>query len=287
MLVPYLRPRNVLNGYIVLGALTPDQAVEQIFPAAKVGKTAGGTAAVRANMVLSAQQGQISNSTYNVATGCQGYQSGMNDVQLAQTASGLALSGTSIGLTASGLVTSAALAPWTLGISAVIGLFPIIFGHHAAAVKKEQSTLCAAVPAANNYLNIIDQALRSGQITPQHAIDALNSLYSDFSSQVASIVKGTDSTGSQCNAACVIKENLKAVIILKTSQYQDLISQQQPAASSSSGPIAAAPIASGSTLQIPQPGTTAAVSVPAPATGPNWLGIAAIAAIAFVAAKVL
>lgn len=160
-----------------------------------------------------------------------------SNVRLAQTASGLALTGTTIGLTAAGAVTAAALAPWTLGISAIIGLFPIIFGHHAAAVKKEQTVLCAAVPAANNYMQIIDQAVGQGAATPQQAQAALDSLVSDFSKQVASIIHGSAPTDSgQCNAACVMLSQLRAVVAYKKSVYQDAISSAAP----TQGPAAAA-----------------------------------------------
>jgi len=143
-----------------LGELSPDQAAEQIFPAAKVGRSAGHNQAVRDLMVRAVSAGQLLDASgapaYSQTADCSA--TGMSsNVRLAQTASGLALTGVSVGLAVSGAVTAAALAPWTMGISAIIGLFPIIFGHHARAVKKEQSVLCAAVPAANNYLQIIDQ----------------------------------------------------------------------------------------------------------------------------------
>ena len=213
---------------VALGALTPDQAAQQIFPLSAITKTAGHTQAVYNTILASVQAGQMLDATGNPAyiPGTQDCSAtGVNsDLKLAQTSAGLALTGTTIGLTAAGVVTGAALAPFTMGISAIIGLFPLIFGHHAAAVKKEQSVLCAAVPAANNYLNIIDQAVNSGQATPQQGQAALSSLASDFTSQVSSIVKGSGpaSTGD-CNAACVMIAELNAIVAYKTSVYQDMI----------------------------------------------------------------
>jgi len=211
-------------GYL-LGALSPDEVAEQIFPQAKVRGGAGHNQAIRDGLKNAAQTGRLY-PEYRPGTGdCQalGPATGMSDVQLAQMAGGLALTGASIGLTAAGVVTAAALAPWTMGISAIIGLFPVLFGHHAQAVKKEQSVLCAAVPAANNYLSIIDQAVSQGHATPQDAIAALQSLENDFELQVASSRHGNDPTsGGECNAACVMASNLRAIVIEKTSEYQDL-----------------------------------------------------------------
>lgn len=220
-----------------LSALTPDQATEQIFPAASVKTSAGHNQGVRNGILASVQAGQITGNTpgvldYTPGTGECSASGVSTTVKLAQTASGLALTGTTIGLTAAGTFTAAALAPWTLGISAIIGLFPIIFGHHAAAVKKEQSVLCAAVPAANNYLQIIDQAVQSGQATPQQGQSALDSLVSDFQSQVASIIHGADPMSSgECNAACVELSKLRAIVAYKKSVYQDM------AASSAASPV--------------------------------------------------
>lgn len=212
----------------LLGALTPDQAVESIFPASSVRNAAGHTQKVRDLMVQAAQAGEMLDPSgapgYSQAGDCSATGVSTN-VRLAQMASGLALTGTTIGLTAAGAVTAAALAPWTLGISAIIGLFPIIFGHHAAAVKKEQSVLCAAVPAANNYLQVIDQAVAQGSATPAQAQAALDSLSSDFATQVRSILQGSGPASSgSCNAACVMIAQLRGIVAYKKSVYADMIS---------------------------------------------------------------
>ena len=212
-----------LNG-IFLGALTPDEAAEKIIPHSA---TSSFAQKIRAGIISDVQAGQLLN-----AQGAAAYipgteqcsATGQNaNLKLAQTASGLALQGVSIGLVAAGTVTAAALAPFTLGISAIIGLLPMIFGHHAQAVKKEQNVLCAAVPAANNYLQIIHDAVQSGAATPQDGIRALDSLLSDFRSQVSSIIKGSDPAGSTCNAACVMVASLHGIVLEKQSEYQDLI----------------------------------------------------------------
>lgn len=200
---------------------------------------------------------------------------GSTDLKLAQTASGLALTGVQIGLTASGAITGAALAPFTMGISAIIGLFPLIFGHHAQAVKQEQDVLCTAVPAANNYLQIIDQAVQSGAASPQDGMAALDSLYSDFQSQVASI-------RNDCNAACVMGMELAAIVAVKKSEYQDLITGAQqtvtPARPNTTAPQGiAAPASSYSsfysaappTTSTPTPNTVAAPTTTMPSYAPS------------------
>jgi hypothetical protein len=226
-----------------LSALTADQATEQVFPAASVKTSAGHNQAVRDQILASVNAGQIVNaqgtSDYVPGTSQCAATGQSTNVKLAQTAAGLALQGTTIGLTAAGTVTAAVLAPWTLGISAIIGLFPIFFGHHAAAVKKEQSVLCTAVPAANNYLQVIAQAVQQGMATPQQGIAALNSLLSDFGSQVASIRQGSGPNSSgTCNAACVEYAKLNAIVISMTSQFQDMITAANaPATSAVTGAI--------------------------------------------------
>jgi hypothetical protein len=265
-----------------LGALDPATAAQQVIssqPALNASSKQAITASAAALTMLDAS----GNPAYIPGTAdcsAAGPQTGPNDLQLAQTASGLALTGTTIGLTTAGAVSAAALAPFTLGISAIIGLFPLLFGHHAQAVKAEQSTLCAAVPAANNYLKIIQQAVSTGSATPQEAIDALNSLVSDFQSQVSSILK-MDS--SHCNAACVMISELKAIVLVLESQYQDMIAAGAPATSGGAGPTSAPVVASGSTMQIP---STPAAAAPSSSL-PSWFPLAAIAALGFLLVKVL
>ncbi len=218
----------------MLGALTPDEAAKQVFPNAPRSPNAGHNMETFNQIVASVRGGRMTAGsgdyvpgTPSCAAASGGGQSG--NVKLAQTASGLALTGINIAALTSATVMAAVggavvLGAATMGIGALIGLFPMLFGHHAAAVRKEQSVLCSAVPAANNYLEIIDQAVRSGQATPQHGIEALNSLLNGFNSAVASIRHGSDPTVSgECNAACVMATELHAIVLEKSSEYQDLI----------------------------------------------------------------
>lgn len=275
------RSKGGMHGYFVLGAISPDDAANQIFPSARIGKSAGHNQSVWNQMRASAAAGQIVN-----AQGGPDYVPGTADCKAATGAGsspaaeiGLAGKAGSLALTgvnAAGLLAAGPTLGISLAISSIIGIFSTIFNHHAQAVAKEQSVLCAAVPAANNYLRLIDQAVQAGQASPQQAIQALASLVSDFQSQVSSIIHGSDPTSSgECNAACVELSKLRAIVALKQSAYQDLAAAGGAGSTAGgSGPTTAPVVSSGSTLQIP--GTVRASS-------PNWLGIAALVALGFLA----
>lgn len=282
-----------LRGYVVLGrsgwgpllgALTPDQAAEMIFPLARVTSSAGHNKALRDQMVASAGAGQVVN-----AQGAPDYIPGTSqcsasgvskNIQLGQIGGQLALTGVNIGALSSpafaaALGGTAILGAATLGIGAIIGLLPIFLGHHAAAVKKEQNVLCSLIPAVNNYLLVIDQAVRTGKATPQQGIDALNSLVNDFQPQVASIIHGSDPmSAGECNAACAELSKLRAIVARMQSQYQDLIAATPPVPASS-GPSMAPPVSSGGgvlTLPVaPTPAQIAAASG-APGFQPSIVG---------------
>lgn len=227
-----------------LGALTPDQATQVAMPTSTIRSTAGFTQGVYNEILASVQNGQI---TINLPSGCGSTppQGGINNLKLAQTASGLALTGVQVGAAIAGA--SAALAPVTLGISlaitGIVAIFSTILGHHQKAVQKEQATECALVPAANNYLTIIGQAVAGGQATPQQGIAALQSLLSDFKTNISSIMK--NSSGS-CNAGCVIYKMLQAIVAYQSSVFQDMITAAAVAAAAAAATAPTATAATGS-----------------------------------------
>jgi phage tail protein X len=95
-------------------------------------------------------------------------------------------------------------------VASVLGdIFGIFGGHHAAAVAKEQDTLCQIVPAVNQALSLIDQALQQGQMTSAAASQALDNTYAAYTQAVSQIIK--DNT-SQCNAACVYGRALRGIV---------------------------------------------------------------------------
>ena len=91
-----------------------------------------------------------------------------------------------------------------------------IQGHHAAAVKLEQATLCQAVPLATAFLQSIDQLVFSGQLDAQTAAAALNQGFQNWRPRVKNILKDT---GGKCNAACAYEKYYLAAIAGRKLQY--------------------------------------------------------------------
>jgi hypothetical protein len=199
-----------------LGALTPESAADTVFPASRVTSRVGFDQRERDGIVNSAQSGQI-----YVEPGwgsyCQGASGGLKPALLT-TGGSLALRFAPQAFAAGPIVGGLVLLA-----SGIMSVFGAIFGHHAKAYAREKSVVCAAVPAANDSLSVIDQAVRSGQITPQQAMTALDQVQSDFAATVGPIVKDD---ASHCNASCSYKRELAAVVALRKSQYQDLIAAQ-------------------------------------------------------------
>jgi hypothetical protein len=262
-----------------LGAITADQAAAQAMPKNTIRNKAGFTQAVYDEIVNAARTGQFND--YNAqATSCVTGPSTTGQQVLSLTSSGAGLALT--GAIQTGLI---AVGPATLGISiaiaGIVGIFGTIFSHHAAAIAKERRILCASGPAANNYLQIIDQAVQMGKATPAQAKQALQSLLADYTSTVQPIIKNNS---GQCNAACVELKELTAIVAYKSSVYDDMANAAPVSSSSGAGPTSAPAVSSGSTLQIP-PASAASAGV-APAA-PRWLPIAALIALGIFASRVI
>jgi hypothetical protein len=259
-----------------LAGITADEAAQQAMPKNTIRSTAGFTQTVYNNIVQAASQGNF--ATFN-PTNCSGITP--SGAKIVNTAGGLALTGLGTGFAVAGVASSIA-APITAGASLLVGLFGSIFSHHAAKVKQEQQTICAAVPAASDSLKAIDQAVKAGTITPDQGIQALQNLLSSFQQAVAPIIK-MDS--SHCNAACVWVKQLTAIVIKKSSDYQDMETVQ--AAASSAQAAASQPITSAAGTPT---GSAAAVASTGQLSSdlssvPTWAWIAAAAGILLVLAK--
>jgi hypothetical protein len=291
-----------------LGAITPAQAIAQGAPDITKAQAAGITNWITQRQILNAS-GQ---PAYIPGSGdCAKAQNAgpSNNVKLAQMATGLALTGVNVAVMADATlaaelaavgITTSVLGAATLGISAIVGIFVLLSAHHAAAVAKEQTVLCSTVPAANNYLEIIQQGVSSGQVTPQEGIAALDSLVTDFSHAVQSIY-------GKCNAACVMTEGLRSIALELESQYQDLIAAQAAAVASAAAAAAALAASQAQLVTPSRPNTTAsggavmpassyssfyaqgtpAPIVNAPSSGSNWLPIAAAVAVGFLVMRIL
>lgn len=246
-----------------LGALDPVDAAKQIFPNAPRSPNPGHNMDTFNAIVASAQAGQMVN-----AQGAPAYIPGTSQCAgvsllkpaLFSTSGGLTLHFAPMAFAAGGPLIGGIV----VAIGALAEMFGAIFSHHAKAIAKERSILCAAVPAANQALQLIDQAVQQGSASPQDAIAALDTMPGQFQSQVSSIIHGADPTVSgECNAACVMLSELRAIVLVKKAQYQDMVS-----AASSSLPGAGA--------------VTSAVSQAAAASGvPSWLWWAAGAWLAY------
>jgi hypothetical protein len=276
-----------MHGYF-LGALTPDQAAEQVIPSTKT----GWWAMIRAGTLRDVQAGQLLDASgapqYVPGTGaCAASGRGAASVALADISAGGGLF-----VTAAPFIAAAGpAAPFVAAGAAIVGLFSKLLNHHAQAVKKEQSILCSATPAANNYLQIIDQAVHSGQVDPQHGIDALNSLLSDFESAVAPIKQGNDPAGAygSCNAACIAVAQLKAIVAYKQSEYQDLIAgAAQTIAPSRPNTVAPSGVAApASSYASFYSGQSQPMTATAPGASGDWLPVTALLIAGFFLARSL
>jgi hypothetical protein len=156
-------------------------------------------------------------------------------LNLFQSRSGLALGTTAagVGILGSAHLIAAAAIPVVgaviAGVSVLVSIIGAIFAHHAAAVKRDYSFACSAVPAVNNAFQVVNQALASGQTTPEAASAALDEIYSQFmsaggaSSPTSIPDSGTAINKSPfCNSNCETSVILKAMVLYWQSQYADI-----------------------------------------------------------------
>lgn len=119
-------------------------------------------------------------------------------------------------------------APFVLAGAAVMQLFGAIFGAHSAKVQQEKQIICAVVRSINDSLSAIDQLYSSGQISPDQAMQALDSLYPQLQQSVQPILK---SDKDHCNAACFILAEARGVIAKRKDQYSRIPPANAPAGS--------------------------------------------------------
>ncbi len=104
-------------------------------------------------------------------------------------------------------------------LSKLVGIFG---AHHAAAVKLERTTLCQAVPDANNFLRQIDSLVSTGQMDVATAIPALEQGYSNWRDEVKAVLQDT---GGKCNYACQNENMFRAAIEKRKQDYAIVVSQ--------------------------------------------------------------
>lgn len=115
------------------------------------------------------------------------------------------------------------------GLNAGLPLIPVVgpilaqlwtkinpFAHHAAAVAKEQSTLCLVVPEINAALLQVDRDFAAGNLTLQQANQELDGIYSEYLSATQAIYQ---EAGTKCNAACVVGHEVQGEVLIRKQTY--------------------------------------------------------------------
>jgi hypothetical protein len=213
-----------------------DPTVQTCFPLNIVSGTAGFTQADQQWWAQCVQAGQLlsppSGPQYATGSGC-----------------GAPVKSSTAAVTATTTVVGAALlkfggatgpaAPFVLAAGAALEVLGDIFGifgaGHAAAVRKEQATLCDYVPAANSALQAVTAGLNGGQLTSASASSALDNLVSAFKSAVSGILKMSGS--SQCNEAC---QYIRALCGIVAQMKLDIAAAPPPADTNPAGAISVA-----------------------------------------------
>lgn len=104
-------------------------------------------------------------------------------------------------------------------VSTIVGLFGAIQAHHAQAVQRDSNAYNQGLDACENYLEIIHNAIMSGQSTPDEGINALDSMYSDFLTFTAP----ARNNNPYCNSVCEAKVQLNALVIYWKAYYGAII----------------------------------------------------------------
>lgn len=94
------------------------------------------------------------------------------------------------------------------------------FAHHAAAVAREQTTLCTAVPEFDSALGQIEAALKSGNISATDADAYVDRAVQNFDTETTPIAQGLGGSGT-CNAACVMQAEVAAVAEVNKQKFHD------------------------------------------------------------------
>lgn len=228
------------SGRFLLGSVPADSTfADLVLPSSQVSSRAGFRAADRQNIINAVASGFI--PAYSPCNP----NAGMNAPTIVSA----------IGTSALKLAPkTGAAAPFVAIGGAIATLFGSIFGAHAAAVGREQAALCAAIPAANQFLTQVDHAFQSGQVSAGQASSLLDQVVQQYEAGVAPILK---MSSSACNAACVYLRQLQAIVAKRKAQYADQQASAPPASSaasifsSSSDPLTASVTAASSGSLLP------------------------------------
>lgn len=109
----------------------------------------------------------------------------------------------------------------SIGSGIVGSVLSIFTAHHVAAVRTEQSTICAVSDAANQGIPQIDAAVASGQISAAEGIDAMSQLVQQLKNALSQI-SGVGSPGHPCNAGCCFQHILDCHLDFAQYYYVDI-----------------------------------------------------------------
>lgn len=243
------------NGLAGLGdmgsGLTPEAAVQAAM-AAYSGKNLNTKSSINSSWLATAASA-VRSATIPVSPpfgpNCSGVSA--QNLNLFQTASGLALGTTSAGIgiaSAAGAITGAAVGIATAaigGVGVIFALIDMIFAHHAAAVKRDLSFGCGALPAVNNAFQVLAQGVNAKTITPAQASQAVWQIYSNFM-QAGGASGGSAGPGNipssgtaindhpYCNSNCELSLVVYAMCLYWGAQYSAMAAQAPASASGSS-----------------------------------------------------
>lgn len=106
-----------------------------------------------------------------------------------------------------GFAGAAATAASVVGLAALpFAVWGMVNAHHKVAVAREQATLCDVVVAANNFWDVLENAMQQGKILPDDAIAAIKQTEPQLIEAMRPIKKT-----SPCNAACEMEYALRAI----------------------------------------------------------------------------
>lgn len=233
-------------------ALTPQAAVQAAL-AAYSGKNLNMKTSIGSAWIadaVSAVQSMTAPTGPPMGPNCAGVSA--QKLNLFQTASGLALGTTGAGIgiaSAAGVITGAAVGIATAalaGIGVIFALIDMIFAHHAAAVKRDLSFGCGALPAVNNAFEVLAQGVSAKTITPDQAAQAVWQIYSNFM-QAGGAAGSSSGPGSipssgqaindspYCNSNCELSIVIYAMCLYQGAQYAAMAAAAAPASSAPAG----------------------------------------------------
>lgn len=159
---------------------------------------------------------------------------GLTGVGAASSISLFATGGAGIGGSAAGAGAALGGLPAIAGAAAsVVGLALIplavwaaFSAHHKLAVAREQATICDFMQAFNGWCDAMEQGLISGQTSLSDLKSAVPIVEQQMMAGLSSILK-------QCNAACYMQKNLRAIDLYNIEKGYDILATKVSSSTSS------------------------------------------------------